>query len=208
MQQEKRKGPLVPLNLQLFASDGAGDGGDGANDGTNNGGNNNNNNDTPKNKHSDEDYDKLKASHDKISSEIAELKKQLRSKQTDEEKKAEEEKVKNQEIEAMKKDLATYKIKAELGDTFETDEIEKLSKVLVEGNQEEIVKTLKEIVKAKKEKIYADAKKEFSQSSSLPGGNGKDDVPSNVQSYIDGKKSKGKTAKDYFFGGNKSSQAN
>ncbi len=204
MQQEKRKGPLVPYNLQLFA-DPNGDPDNGSDNGGANGGNNNN---PPKtNKHSDEDYDKLKASHDKISSEIAELKKQLRSKQTDEEKKAEEEKIKNQEIEAMKKDLATYKIKAELGDTFEGDEIEKLTKVLVEGNQEEIVKTLKEIVKAKKDKIYADAKKEFSQSSSLPGGNGgKDDIPSNAQNYIDGKKSKGKSAKDYFFGGNKSSQ--
>lgn len=202
MQQEKRRGPLVPLNLQLFAEDPSGNNGEGGNPNPNPQG------DSKTNKHSDEDYDKLKASHDKISSEVAELKKQLRSKQTDEEKKAEEEKIKNQEIEAMKKDLATYKIKAELGDTFETDEIEKLSKVLVEGNQEEIVKTLKEIVKAKKDKIYADAKKEFSQSSSLPGGNGKDDVPSNVQNYIDGKKSKGKSAKDYFFGGNKSSQAN
>ena len=202
MQQEKRKGPLVPLNLQLFAEDPSGNNGEGGNPNPNNQG------DPKTNKHSDEEYDKLKVQFDKTSSELAEIKKQLKSKQTDEEKKAEEEKVKNQEIEAMKKDLATYKIKAELGDTFETDEIEKLSKVLVEGNQEEIVKTLKEIVKAKKDKIYADAKKEFSQSSSLPGGNGKDDVPSNVQSYIDGKKSNGKTAKDYFFGGNKSSQAN
>ena len=127
---------------------------------------------------------------------------------TDDEKKAEEEKTKNAEIENMKKELATYKIRSELSDTFESDEVDKLSKVLTEGNQDEIVKTIKEIVKAKKEKIYADAKKEFNQSSKIPGGNGsKDDIPSNVQEYIDNKKTKGKNARDYFFGNNQSQQA-
>lgn len=153
-------------------------------------------------KYTDEDYDKLKASFDKTSSELADLKKQLKSKMTDDEKKAEEDKLKNEELENTKKELATLKIKSELSDTFEKEEVEKITNALSNGNTDELIKVLKDCRVAFKEKVYLQAKDEFSKSANLPGGNGGNDdsLSNNVQSYIDRKNKKNADLKEKFLG--------
>lgn len=193
MQQvEEKKYGFMRLDIQMFAepnpsNDAGGEGG------------------TPepkKSKYTDEDYDKLKASFDKTSSELADLKKQLKSKMSDEEKKAEEDKLKSEELENTKKELATLKIKSELSDTFEKEEVEKITKAISSGNTDELIKTLKECRTTYKEKVYLQAKDEFSKSANLPGGNGgnEDSLSSNVQSYIDRKKKKPDDLKQKFLG--------
>lgn len=193
MQQVKEKNyGFLRLDIQMFAEPNP-SGDEGGNGGT----------PDPKTpKYSDEDYDKLKASFDKTSSELADLKKQLKSKMSDEEKKAEEDKLKNEELENTKKELATLKIKSELADTFEKEEVEKITTAISNGNMDDLVKTLKECRTAYKEKVYLQAKEEFSRSAQLPGGNGGDDdsLPNNVQGYIDRKKKKPEDLKQKFLG--------
>ena len=187
--QHAKKGLLINLadNLQLFAEDGGADDGGKQN--------------PPAQKHTDEEYDKLKANFDKTSSEIAELKKQLKSKQSDEEKKAEEELTRQKEVEDLKKEVATYKIQSSLQEVFEKEETEKLIKPILDNDVDTLVKNLVELRKAYKDKIYAEAKEEFSKSAKIPGGNDDNDsLPTDIQAYIDGKKSKGKNAKEYYFG--------
>ena len=187
MQHAKK--PLLDLasNLQMFAEDP---------NPTDDGGKQN----PPTQKHTDEEYDKLKANFDKTSSEIAELKKQLKSKQSDEEKKAEEELTRQKEVEDLKKEVATYKIQSSLQEVFEKEETEKLIKPILDNDVDTLVKNLVELRKAYKDKIYAEAKEEFSKSAKIPGGNDDDSLPTDIQAYIDGKKSKGKNAKEYYFG--------
>lgn len=188
MQQTIKKW-LFPLNIQLFA-DGEGDNGNGGTD-----------QNPPKQKYSDEEYLKLKASFDKASTEVADLKKQLKSKQTDEEKKAEEEATRQKEVDDLKREVATYKIQNSLQEGFEKEEVEKISKAILDGDTDSLVKTLVESRKAYKEKIYTQAKEEFSRSAKIPGGNGGTDDDSNpdVQAYLDSKKGKtNRNAKDYF----------
>jgi flagellar biosynthesis GTPase FlhF len=187
MQHAKK--PLLDLasNLQMFAEDP---------NPTDDGGKQ----EPPKQKHTDEEYDKLKANFDKTSSEIAELKKQLKSKQSDEEKKAEEEESRKKEVDDLKREVATYKIQSSLQEVFEKEETEKLIKPILDNDVDTLVKNLVELRKAYKDKIYANAKEEFSKSAKIPGGNADDALPSDVQNFIDSKKSKGKNAKDYYFG--------
>ena len=191
MQQEtKKRGLLFPIEIQLFADEG--------------GDPNPNPDPAPKNdnkqKYSDEEYLKLKASFDKTSTEIAELKKQLKSKQTDDEKKAEEEATRQKEVDDLKKEVATYKIKNSLQECFEKEEVEKISKSIIEGDVDSLVKNLVELRKAYKEKIYTQAKEEFSKSAKIPGGNGGgDDTNADVEAYLKSRKGKTQTnAKDYF----------
>ena len=201
MLQAKKHGGLFDLDIQLFAEPSPNPNGNGNGDG----GNPNPDN-TPKQKYSDEEYLKLKASFDKTSSEIAELKKQLKGKQTDDEKKAQEEAEKQQEMDNLKKEVATYKIKNSLQESFEKDEVEKITKAIIDGDIDSLVKNLNEIRKAYKEKIYKEAKEEFSKSSKIPGGNGSDDADADVQAYIDRKKAKQSDARNYYFGGGKKAE--
>ncbi len=190
MQQTIKK-MLFPLNIQLFA-DGDGDDGKGGTD-----------QNPPKQKYSDEEYEKLKASFDKASSELAEAKKQLKGKQTEDEKKAEEEANRQKEVDNLKREVATYKIKNSLQECFEKEEVEKISKAILDGDMDSLIKNLVDIRKAYKDKIYAQAKDEFSKSARIPGGNGSssdnNDNPT-VQEYLKGKQNKGKTNAKEFFG--------
>lgn len=128
--------------------------------------------DKPKPKYTDEDYEKLKGSFDKASSELASLKKQLKDKQTDEEKKIAEEKEKNAEVEEMRKELATLKIERKLATDFDEEEVKKLSEAIISGDVDNLTSLIVELRKAYKTKIYDEAKKEFQKSSDLPGGSG------------------------------------
>lgn len=171
------------FNLQLFAEDGGEP-----------------NQEPPKQKYSDEEYEKLKASFDKSASELADLKKQLKTKMTDEEKKAEEEKARQVEFEKMQKELSTMKVKTKLAGAFEEAEIEELSNLIIEGNVEKLVEKLVASRTAYKTKIYEEAKKEFQHSAKVPGGgnSGNDEVPSVIKDMIETNKSKGKDARDYW----------
>ena len=158
----------------------------------------------PKQKYSDEDYEKLKANFDKTSSEIAELKKQLKSKQSDEEKKAEEEKVKQEEFISMQNELKTLKLQKKLTGAFEEAEVNDLSSLLIEGDIDKLADKLVALRNAFKTKIYEEAKKEFQKSATLPGGSGDDkDTPEVIKDILAQKKKGGKTnARDYYFGDN------
>ena len=105
-------------------------------------------------------------------------------------------------MDELKKQVTTYKIEKSLLENFAKEEVEKISKPLIEGNVDDLIKVLNEIRKAYKEKIYAEAKEEFSKSAKIPGGKaGEGDLPSDIQDYIDSRKSKAKTsARDYYFG--------
>lgn len=159
----EKKHLLFPLRLQLFA-----DGDGGATDG----GEGKKGEETPKQKYTDEEYEKLKSQFDKTSSEIASLKKQLKDKQTEEEKKASAEKEKAEEIENIKKELLTYKIKSKLASVFDEKEIEELTAKIVAGDIEALTDAIFTIRTNYKTKVYDEAKKEFNQSSTLPGGTG------------------------------------
>lgn len=196
MQQTTKKW-LFPLNIQLFA-DGEGDNGNGGTD-----------QNPPQQKYSDEDYLKLKASFDKTSSDLADLKKQLKSKQTDEEKKAEEEATRQKEVDDLKREVATYKIQNSLQESFEKEEVEKISKAILDGDVDSLVKNLVELRKAYKEKIYTQAKEEFSRSAKIPGGNGgssDDEDNPTVQNYLKSKQKSDKVSAKEYFGLGKSSQ--
>jgi len=198
MLQAKKKGLLFDLDIQMFAEPSSNDP---------NPNNDPNPDNTPKQKYSDEDYLKLKANFDKTSSEIAELKKQIKSKQTDDERKAQEEAEKQQEMDNLKKEVATYKIEKTLLESFDKEEVEKLSKAIVDNDVDSLIKSLVEIRKAYKDKIYNEAKEEFSKSSKIPGGNGdSDDTPAEVEDYINRRKNKSSNARDYYFGGAKKSE--
>lgn len=149
------------------------------------------------------EYDKLKGSFDKTSSEIADLKKQIKAKQTDDEKKAEEEQERLAESERVKKELATLKIERKLASDFTEEEINELSPLVVSNDTEKLVECIVKLRQEFKKKVYDEAKAEFSKSAHLPGGSGgnKEDTPELVQKYLDSKKSSSKTtAREKYFG--------
>lgn len=159
--------------------------------------------DPPKqNKYSDEEYEKLKANFDKTSSEIAELKKQLKSKQSDEEKKAEEEKAKQEEFVSMQNELKTLKLQKKLTGAFEEAEVNDLSALLIEGDVDKLADKLVAMRNAFKTKIYEEAKKEFQKSATLPGGSGGgEETPAVIKDLLAQKQKGGKTdARDYWLG--------
>ena len=123
----------------------------------------------PVSKYSDQDYLKLKALFDKEASEKASLKKQLQAKQSDEEKKAEEEANKQTEFENMRKELATLKTKAKLSKAFNEEETETLSQCIVEGDLDKLTEAVVKIRTESVKRIKDEALKEFRQSSHIPG---------------------------------------
>lgn len=155
----------------------------------------------PKQKYSDEEYEKLKAMFDKEVSEKASLKKQLKDKQTEEEKKQTEEAEKKAQVEQMQKELSTLKIERKLASDFDEEEIKELGGLITSGDTDKLVDALVKIRQAYKKKVLEEAKAEFSKSADLPGGGGNDDTPSFVQNYIDKRKpnENKKSAKDYYF---------
>lgn len=185
---------LMPLNIQLFAEEPGADGGGEGDKGKD-----------PK-QPTNEEYQKLKASFDKTSSELAQLKKQLAAKMSDDEKKAAEEaeKVKKyEEIEKQNKELKLTSTLTTAG--YSSDDIQKLIKPIIEGNADDLCKVLSDIRKTMTDEITKKAKEEFSKSSRIPGstGNGNDEIDPDIQALIEQKKSKPKTnAREYYLGKN------
>lgn len=178
------KNQYLKSYLQFFANpDGSGDG-SGGGEGTN-----------PTNQlktYTQEEYDSVKTKVDKYSSEIAELKKQLKAKQTDDEKKAEEEKEQAQRFANLQDKLATYELKGELqkSGTFTSEEVDKI--VELKNDTTKMLNKISEIVKAKIEEAKKNAIVEFTKGTVVggSGGSGKtDELDEDVQAFIKSEKS-------------------
>lgn len=193
MEKQNKTRGLLPLNIQLFAESGEGGGDPNPNP---------NPNPQPKT-YTEEEYNKLKASFDKTASEIAELKKQLKAKQTDDEKKAEEEAEKEKQYNELVKQNKEMKIANKLATAgYSEKDIQALSKPILEGDVDALCTVLSDLIKTKTEEITKAAQDQFNKSSKIPGGKGNssdDDIPDEVQAYIDAKKNSQKnTARERF----------
>ena len=164
MEKLNNKPLLVPLQLQLFAEDNGNNGNNGDNGAGNNGGQ-----EPPKQKYSDEEYLKLEQAFDNSASEIANLKKQIKAKQTDEEQKAQAQAEKEAEIENMRKELTSIKTKAQLMKVFDEKDADTLTQCIVDNDTTKLLENLVNIYNANITKVKDQAKQEFLQSAHIPG---------------------------------------
>lgn len=141
---------LLPLNIQLFADE------------VDNNGNSteSNPNDSSKDSYSKEEYEnlqkelqKLKNSNSKLSSEIAQKKKEERERLSKEEQEQLNKEEKDQKYAEMEKELNSIKMQSELSKSGLDDKsISSLIEVLTEGDNVEICKKITSIVNAQVEK--------------------------------------------------------
>lgn len=162
---------LLPLNIQLFAE---GDGNDGG---------------TTQKTYSEEEYNKLKASFDKTSSELAEAKKQAKAKMSEDEKKAQEQEEVNKKLAEYESKFEDYALKEELlkGNVFTSEEIENIIKQ--KADKPTLLKTIMTLFNSKIENIKKEAVAEFMKSSDVGGSNGgKSSTDKDVENYINSTK--------------------
>ena len=167
MKVEERK-LLCPLNIQMFAD---GDGGEGE------GGNP----PAPKTyseeemKKVQEELSKMKASFDKASSDLAEEKKKNKAKMSEDEKKKVEDEEKQKRFDELETKLKKYELKASLSKCFEETEIDEIIEAIVSNDTAKLAELISKSNEAYKKKVQDEAKKEFSKSAKIPGGNGSGD---------------------------------
>ena len=167
MKVEKSK-LLLPLNIQMFA-DGDGGNGDGGNP------------PEPKTYSEDEykkiqdELSKMKASFDKASSDLAEEKKQNKAKMSEDEKRKVEDEEKQKRFDEMETKLKKYELKASLSKCFEETEIDEIVEAVVSNDTSKLAELISKSQEAYKKKVQDEAKKEFSKSAKIPGGNGSGD---------------------------------
>lgn len=120
--------------------------------------------------YSHEEYEKLKASFDKTSSELASLKKQLQQKMTDEEKKAEEDKALREKVANYESQLENLTLEKSLtkNNLFSSEEAQNILKL--KENKNEMLESIMTLVSAKIEQAKKNAIAEFMQSSNVTGG--------------------------------------
>ena len=120
--------------------------------------------------YSQEEYEKLKASFDKTSSELASLKKQLQQKMTDEEKKAEEDKALREKVANYESQLENLTLEKSLtkNNLFSSEEAQNILKS--KDNKSEMLESIMTLVSAKIEQAKKNAIAEFMQSSNVTGG--------------------------------------
>lgn len=167
-----------PFNIQLFAEN------EPNNDNGGNGGN-----DNPPKTYSQEEYNKLKASFDKASSEVADLKKQAKAKMSEEEKKAQEQDEINKKLADYESKFEDYALKEELmkGNVFTSEEIESIIKE--KNDKPTLLKTMVSLFNKKVEDIKKQAVADFMKSSDVGGGNGSGNaIDKDVQAFINGNK--------------------
>lgn len=158
---------LLPLNIQLFADgDGGNNGGDGGNP------------PAPKT-YTEEEYKKLqdelgkmKASFDKASSDLADEKKKNKAKMSEDEKKKLEDEEKDKKFKEMETELNKLKLKNSLSKTFEESEVEGIIEAIISNDTAKLAELIVKSHEDFKKKTMEEAKKNFSKSSSIPGGNG------------------------------------
>ena len=116
------------------------------------------------------DYEKLKASFDKTSSELASLKKQVQQKMTDEEKKAEEDKALREKVANYESQLENLTLEKSLtkNNLFSSEEAQNILKS--KDNKSEMLESIMTLVSAKIEQAKKNAIAEFMQSSNVTGG--------------------------------------
>lgn len=117
--------------------------------------------------YSHEEYEKLKASFDKTSSELASLKKQV---MTDEEKKAEEGKALREKLANYESQLENLTLEKSLtkNNLFSSEEAQNILKL--KENKNEMLESIMTLVSAKIEQAKKNAIAEFMQSSNVTGG--------------------------------------
>lgn len=120
--------------------------------------------------YSQEEYEKLKASFDKTSSELASLKKQVQQKMTDEEKKAEEDKALREKVANYESQLENLTLEKSLtkNNLFSSEEAQTILKS--KDNKSEMLESIMTLVSAKIEQAKKNAIAEFMQSSNVTGG--------------------------------------
>lgn len=120
--------------------------------------------------YSHEEYEKLKASFDKTSSELASLKKQAQQKMTDEEKKAEEDKALREKLANYESQLENLTLEKSLtkNNLFSSEEAQNILKS--KDNKSEMLESIMTLVSAKIEQAKKNAIAEFMQSSNVNGG--------------------------------------
>ena len=173
MKSETTQKMKFPLNIQLFAE---GDGEQGGND-------------NPPKTYSEQEYLKLKASFDKVSSEVADLKKQAKARLSEDEKKEQEQEEVNQKLAEYESKFEDYALKDELmkGNVFTSEEIESIIKE--KHNKPTLLKTMVELFNKKVENIKKQAVADFMKSSDVGGGSGSGNaIDKDVQAFIDGNK--------------------
>lgn len=120
--------------------------------------------------YSHEEYEKLKASFDKTSSELASLKKQAQQKMTDEEKKAEEDKALREKLANYESQLENLTLEKSLtkNNLFSSEEAQNILKS--KDNKSEMLESIMTLVSTKIEQAKKNAIAEFMQSSNVNGG--------------------------------------
>lgn len=120
--------------------------------------------------YSQEEYEKLKASFDKTSSELASLKKQVQQKMTDEEKKAEEDKALREKVANYESQLENLTLEKSLtkNNLFSSEEAQNILKS--KDSKSEMLESIMTLVSAKIEQAKKNAIAEFMQSSNVTGG--------------------------------------
>lgn len=120
--------------------------------------------------YSQEEYEKLKASFDKTSSEFASLKKQVQQKMTDEEKKTEEDKALREKLANYESQLENLTLEKSLtkNNLFSSEEAQNILKL--KENKNEMLESIMTLVSAKIEQAKKNAIAEFMQSSNVTGG--------------------------------------
>lgn len=180
MKSETTQKRLIPLNIQLFAEN------EPNND---NGGNDGGTNDNPPKTYSEQEYLRLKASFDKASSELAEAKKQVKAKMSEDEKKAQEQDEINKKLADYESKFEDYALKDELmkGNVFTSEEIESIIKE--KNDKPTLLKTMVSLFNKKIEDIKKQAVADFMKSSDVGGGNGSGNaIDKDVQAFINGNK--------------------
>lgn len=190
---------LFPLDLQLFAEDGGNDGGNGS--------------ETPK-KYTQEEFDKLVAERDKykkandnLSKENADYKRKAKDKLTEDERIAEEQKAKEEELANTRKELLTIKMSKELMSSgFDEKAINEILEKFNGEDSVEFARTLSKHINNLVENVRKEEKTKFQQSSTTPPtGNGAitSGLDPIVERYINNKNKNSNKARDMLFGNNK-----
>ena len=162
--KEKKK-MLLPLNIQLFADEG----GAGSDD------------PTPKTyteeeyKKIQDDLAKMKASFDKASSDLAEEKKKNKAKLSEEEKKKADDEEKQRQFEEMSTKLKKFELKASLSKSFDETEIDDIVESIISNDTNKLCELIVKSKENYQKKVTEEAKKQFSKSAKVPGGNGNAD---------------------------------
>lgn len=168
------------LNIQLFADNG--DNGNGAG-GTTGG------NDPQPETVSKEDFDRLKASFDKTSSELAKMKKEKNDKLSEEEKMKKEQEEKDQRLAELELRVLTGDMSSELLPIYGKDSTSKIIEAYKKGNMVELCKVISAETSNVLKTRETEWNQKFQQSSTKPpvGSGANDGIDSSVKKYVESK---------------------